>query len=98
VVTGQFTTFQEGFSTVSFGSVITVNVVTVNNTGQLTANITVAPNAAVGSRDITVNTNSQNLTLSGGFAVTAGTPVITQINPNIGNPGQTLPWRPPHLF
>ena len=37
-----------------------------------------------------MTTNSQNVTLNNGFTVTAGTPVITQINPNIGNPGQTL--------
>jgi len=90
VINGVFTTFQQGFSTVSFGSGITVNFVSNVTTTQLTANITVASNATVGSRDISVTTNGQTQTLSGGFTVTAGTPIITQISPNFGNPGQTL--------
>ncbi len=90
VVTGQFTNFQQGISTVSFGSGITVNVVTVSSLTQLTANVTVAANATVGSRDITVTTNSETVTLNSGFSVTPGTPIITQINPNIGAPGATV--------
>jgi hypothetical protein len=87
VVNGAFTSFQQGVSMVSFGSGITVNSVTVASATQLTANITVASNASVGSRDINVTTNSENVTLSAGFTVLPGTPVITVINPNIGNPG-----------
>ena len=90
VITGEFTSFQQAFTTVSFGSGITVNFITVTNFTQLTANITAAANAAVGGRTIQVNTNSQDLQLSGAFSVLAGTSVITQINPNFGNPGQTL--------
>jgi hypothetical protein len=90
VITGQFTNFQQGFSSVSFGSGITVNLVTVANATQLTASITVAPNASVGTRTISVSTNSQNVQLNNGFSVTAGSPAITQINPNIGTDGQTL--------
>ncbi|MGB0063168.1 MAG: Ig-like domain-containing protein, partial [Terracidiphilus sp.] len=90
VITGQFTTFQAAFSTVSFGSGVTVNFITSVTPTQLTANITVATNAAVGSRTVTVTTNSQVVSLSNAFNVTAGTPVITEINPNIGNPGQNL--------
>jgi hypothetical protein len=89
VITGTFTNFQQAFTTVSFGSGITVNFITVSSFTQLTANITVASNAAVGGRTIQVNTNSQNVQLSGVFSVTAGTPVITQISPNFGNPAQT---------
>ncbi len=90
VVDGAFTDFQQGVTTASFGGGVTVNFITVASPTQLTANVTVASNASVGSRDITITTNSQNVTLSAGFSVTPGTPVITQINPNIGNPGQTL--------
>ena len=89
VVNGVFTTFQAAFSQVSFGSGVTVNFITNVTTTQLTANITVASNAAVGNRTVTVTTNSQNVSLVNSFNVTAGTPVITQINPNYGNPGQT---------
>ena len=89
VITGQFTTFQAGFSTVNMGSGITINFITGVTLTQLTANITIAANATVGSRDVSVTTNGSTQSLSGGFNVTAGTPVITQISPNFGNPGQT---------
>jgi hypothetical protein len=90
VVTGAFTSFQQGSSTVSFGSGVTVNSVTVANATQLSANISVDPNASTGARDITVTTGTQTETLSSGFTVLPGTPVITQINPNIGTPNSTV--------
>lgn len=90
VITGEFTTFQQGFTTVSLGDGITTNFVTVNSITQVTANITIPAHATVETTYVTVTTNSTPLTLNNAFSVTAGTPVITQINPNIGNPGQTL--------
>ena len=90
VINGTFTNFQLAFTNVSFGSGITVNFITVTSFTQLTANITAASNAAVGGRTIQVNTLSTDLQISGAFNVTSGTPVITQINPNIGTDGQTL--------
>jgi Big-like domain-containing protein/ASPM-SPD-2-Hydin domain-containing protein len=90
VITGEFTSFAQGSSSVTFGSGVTVNSVTVSSTTQLTANISVASNATVGARDITVTTGGETETLSSGFSVTAGTPVVTQINPNIGNPGTAV--------
>jgi methionine-rich copper-binding protein CopC len=90
VVTGAFTSFQQNATTVSFGSGVTVNSVTVASATQLSANITVDPNAYTGTRDITVTTGTQTETLSGGFTVLPGTPVITQINPNIGTPNSTV--------
>ncbi len=89
VITGEFTTFQAGFLSVSFGSGVTTNFISNVTLTQLTANITVASNATVGGRDITVTANGTPLTLSGQFNVTAGTPVITQISPNFGNPNTT---------
>ena len=90
VITGEFTSFAQGSSSATFGSGVTVNTVTVSSTTQLTANISVASNASVGGRDITVTTGGETETLSGGFSVTAGTPVVTQINPNFGNPGTAV--------
>ena len=89
VITGEFTAFQQGFSSVSLGDGIQTNFVTVNSITQVTANITIPTNASVGNTYVTVTTNGTPLTLNNAFAVTAGTPVITQINPNIGNPGQS---------
>jgi hypothetical protein len=90
VITGQFTTFQQGFTSVSFGGGLPApSIVTVNSLTQVTAVLNIPSNATVGTSDITVTTNGTPVTLSGGFTVTPGTPVITQISPNIGNPGQT---------
>jgi hypothetical protein len=90
VINGQFTTFQQGFTSVSFGGGLPApNFVTVNSISQVTANLTIPANAAVGTSGITVTTNGVPLTLPNSFTVTAGTPVIKQISPNIGNPGQT---------
>ena len=88
VITGEFTTFQQAFSSVSFGSGVQTNFISNVTPTSLTANISIASNATVGTRNITVTTNGQQQTLTNGFNVTAGTPVITQISPNFGNPGQ----------
>jgi hypothetical protein len=89
VVNGVFTTFQQGFSSVTLGDGIVTNFVTVNSTTQLTANVTIPSNASAGNTYVSVTTNGQTLTLDNVFAVTPGTPVITQINPNIGTPGNS---------
>ncbi|MGB6744794.1 MAG: Ig-like domain-containing protein [Terracidiphilus sp.] len=90
VINGVFTTFQQGFSSVTMGDGITTNFVTVNSTTQLTANVTIPSNASVTNTYVSVSTSGQTLTLNDAFAVTAGTPVITQINPNIGTPGNSV--------
>ncbi len=90
VVNGAFTTFQQGFTSVSLGDGIVTNFVTVNSTTQLTANITVPSNASVGNTYVSVTANGQTLTLNNAFAVTPGTPAIAQINPNIGTPGNNV--------
>jgi hypothetical protein len=90
VITGQFTSFAQGSTSVSFGSGITTNSVTVTSATQLTASISIASNASVGLRDISVTTSGQTQTLSNGFTVTAGTPSITVINPNIGVASQSV--------
>ena len=89
-VSGAFTSFQQGFSNVSFGSGITVNAVTVNSQTQLNANISIVSGASIGNRDVSVTTNSQTVTLSGAFNVLPGTPVVTVINPNVGVPNSTV--------
>jgi hypothetical protein len=83
VITGS--NFATGFvnngGTVTFGAGITVTRVTRNSATQLTARITVAANAAVGTRNVTVtNPGGAATTLTGGFAVTAA-PTITSLSP-----------------
>ncbi|MGD0911310.1 MAG: Ig-like domain-containing protein, partial [Terracidiphilus sp.] len=90
VITGVFTTFQQGLTSVSLGDGISTNFVTVADGTQLTANVTIPSNATVGSTYVSVNTNGSTLTLNNAFTVLAGTPEITQINPNVGTTGQTL--------
>lgn len=86
VLTGAFSSFAQAISSVSFGSGITTNFITVSGPTQLTANITIATNAPVGARTVNVTTSSENLNLANGFTVLPGTPSITVINPNIGTP------------
>ncbi|MCU1458201.1 MAG: hypothetical protein JWL73_2293 [Actinomycetia bacterium] len=83
--------FAAGFvnngGTVSFGAGITVNSVTRNSANQLTARITVAANAAIGSRNVKVtNPDGTSATSVGAFSV-AGAPTITSVSPNSANRG-----------
>ena len=88
-VTGQYTHFAQGTTTASFGTGITLNSVTVADSTHVTVNLSVDAMATVGNRNVTLTTGSEVVTLSNGFAVGAGTPVITQVNPNTGQQGQS---------
>ena len=58
-----------------FGAGVTVNQVNVDSATQLTTNVTLATNADLGKRDVTVtNTDGGSATLTNGFEVTDGTP------------------------
>jgi 6-phosphogluconolactonase (cycloisomerase 2 family) len=89
-VAGQFTTFTAGVSTVSLGSGINIGAVTVNGPTQLTVPITVSAGASTGPRTATVTTNGEVATLSNAFTVTAGSPSITILNPNVGSPNSSV--------
>jgi RHS repeat-associated protein len=83
-INGRFTNFVQSASQVSFGGGITVEAVTVANATSLTANISIAPDATVGPRTVTVTTSTEVATLAGGFAVTAALnqPPIVSAGPN----------------
>jgi hypothetical protein len=84
VVYGANTSFIPN-SSPTFGSGITVNGVAVTNDTQLTADITIQPNASLGTRDVNVITGNETpALLVGGFTVTNGTPSITSISPDNG--------------
>ena len=68
-ITGTQTNFGQETSQVSFGANIAVNSVTVTGATSLTANITIAPQAPVGPRTVTVTTGSQANSLVNGFVV-----------------------------
>jgi RHS repeat-associated protein len=78
-ITGQFTHFAQGPTSVSFGSDITINSVTVASATSLTANITIPSTANLGAHTLTVMTGSELVTLAGAFNVTAANqpPVVS---------------------
>jgi RHS repeat-associated protein len=91
VITGQFTHFVQGTTAASFGAGITVVSLAINSATNATAALNIDAAASVGSRNVTMTTNMEVVTLPGGFTVSAGIPVITSLNPNSGQQGQTLP-------
>ena len=88
-ITGQSTHFVQGTTTASFGAGVTVAAVTVNSPTNATVVLNIDPAAAIGTRDVTVTTEGELVSLPNGFTVTPGTPVITLVNPNSGQQGQT---------
>ena len=58
-----------GATSVSFGSGITVNSYTVDNSTQITANITISGSATTGARDVSVTAPGGTATKSAGFTV-----------------------------
>ena len=87
-VTGQFTNFVQGTTQADFGAGISVNTVTVASATSLTANISIAANAALGDRTVTVTTATEVVSRTPGFTVTAGTPALLTVIPNTGQQGQ----------
>jgi hypothetical protein len=79
-----------GATGVSFGTGITVNDFNVDTAIQITAHITIAWDATLGLRDVSVTTPSGTGTLTNGYTVNAPTPTVTLCAPNSGNRGQSL--------
>lgn len=74
-ITGENTNFVDGVSFASFsGTGITVNRTTVTSPTSAEANITIAPDAPLGFRDVFVTTGDEVAALLSGFNVTAGGP------------------------
>ncbi len=76
-------------SAVGFGAGITTNSFTVNGPTQITANVSIAAGAALGSRDVTVTTPGGSDALASGFTVLAA-PTVVSVNPAEADQGQTL--------
>lgn len=93
-ISGALTHFGAG-SVAIFGAGVTVNSVTAGSPTSAVANITVAPGAAVGFRDVTVRTGAElaSENVSGPFLVTAAAPAIarlTSASPSSGVRGSTV--------
>jgi hypothetical protein len=74
----------------SFGAGITVNSCIYNSVTQITANISVAANATVGTNTISItDTDGQIATLPGGFSIALNTNPFSSILVNAGGPSYT---------
>jgi YVTN family beta-propeller protein len=71
VVKGQLTHFVQGQTGATFGPGITVNGVTINDATDAIVNLTIAGNAVLGTRNVTLTTGAEAVTLTNGFAVTS---------------------------
>jgi PKD repeat protein len=81
--------FQSG-AACGFGSGINVSSCVINSTSQLTASLTISPNAPLGPHDVTVvNPDLQSSTLVGGFLVNPP-PSVSSLTPSSGGQGQML--------
>jgi RHS repeat-associated protein len=89
-VTGLNTHFAQGTSTLDMGPGITVSSVTVTCPTCLSAQVAIATTAPTGPRDVTVTTGTEVVTLTGGFTVLPGTPILTSEVPASGAQGQSL--------
>jgi Carboxypeptidase regulatory-like domain len=94
-ISGGLTHFAAGTSVANLGAGVTVNSVTVSSPTSAVANVTVAPGATVGFRDVTVTTGGELATeaVPGPLLVTAAPPAIarlTSASPGSGVRGSTV--------
>jgi hypothetical protein len=89
-VSGQFTHFAPGLTQVALGGGVTAGSIVVADETSLTAQLTIAAAATVGSRTLTITTGSEIATLNNAFTVTAGTPALAAITPNAAKQGETV--------
>jgi uncharacterized protein YjbI with pentapeptide repeats len=75
---------------VSFGGGINVTSFDVVSDTQITADITIANRAFVGTRFVTVVNESGHGTMSAGFSVTKFAPIVNSVNPSTDVQGATL--------
>src|SRR2546425_12057082 len=80
--------FVQGTTTASLGAGITVATLTVNSATTATAVLNIDAAAGTGTRNVTLTTGAEVVTLNDGFTVTSGTPVLQTVNPNTGHKGQ----------
>lgn len=88
-ITGQFTHFVQGTTTVSLGTGISVGAITVNSATELVATINIDPITTIGSRSVSVTTGGETAT-GGVFTVNAGPAALTTVSPNSAQQGQLL--------
>jgi len=87
LLTAIFTHWQQGITQVFFGTNVAVTSVTVNSATNATAVINIDPNAALGPRQVSVQTGSEVVSLPNGFTITSPPASLVSVNPNTGQPG-----------
>ena len=93
VLTGAFTNWQAGVTSVSYGPGVAVNSNIVGSPTTLTTNITIDAAAALGPRDVVITTGTEVLTVPNGFLVTdtdVTVPALLTISPPYGGTGVPL--------
>ncbi|HBY61446.1 MAG TPA: hypothetical protein DEH78_16615, partial [Solibacterales bacterium] len=88
-ITGGNTSFTQGVTGINAGPGIAVSQVTVQSPTSLTARLTIAENAALGLRDVSVTTLTETVKLTNGFNVLAR-PVLLSVSPVALPRAQTL--------
>jgi hypothetical protein len=93
-ISGALTHFGAG-SVAALGAGVTVNSVTASSPTSAVANVTVAPGATIGFRDVTVQSGGElaNESVPGPFLVTAAPPAVPRLtgaSPRSGNRGSTV--------
>ena len=68
-VTGRFTHFAQGTTRLSAGAGVTITNVVVNSSTSLTAQVSIATNAAIGMQALTATTSTEVVTLSNAFTI-----------------------------
>ena len=86
---GQYTDWQAGTTTVTFGQGITVGAASVVNGATLDVPITIDTLASLGGRTVTVTTGTE-IVAAPIFVVTAGGGIISNSSPENGNQGQDI--------
>jgi len=67
---------------------LNVSSLTVNSATSATAVVNIDPAAPLGTGSVTVTTGAEVAALNNGFTVAAGTPMVTQVSPHTGYPGE----------
>lgn len=76
-------------SNIQVGSGITVNSFVVDNSAQITANVTISWSAPLGARDVIIKNADGEGVGSAKFTINAPTPTVTNTNPTYRNQGET---------
>jgi hypothetical protein len=87
-VTGQFTHFAAGATQLNLGPGITASITVASRTS-LTALLSIADSAALGSRTLTVITGAEIVTLSDALSVMPGSPTLSSASPNNAQHGES---------